>query len=439
MLQEYAEGGYLLIATTALALIAANTSLDTLYFSIWNHPLSLKIGGFELLAHHGNPITVMAFINDAFMALFFLSVGLEIKREILVGELSSIKKSLLPLFASAGGVIVPILIFILIASGADEMRGAAIPMATDIAFALGILSMFGKRVPIGLKIFLATLAVADDLFGIVTIALFYTETVYFQYLIYAAILLLAMLLLNRLRIYKKSLYLVIGIVIWFMFLNSGIHPTIAGVLIALCIPAKPLIDTRKYMKDICSTVAMFNKEEEMNSKKNQTMLTQYQVNMLNNVNQASKKVISPLQDMENLLHPIVSLIIIPIFAFANAGISLKGITFSTLAEGVTPAIILGLLVGKFVGISLFSWIAIKLKLTKLPTGVTWKPLLGVAILGGIGFTVSLFISTLSYGADNIELLNQAKVGVVVGSLIAGVLGYIVLKFTLPKHTKQDEN
>lgn len=440
-LQNYANGGYVLIAVTALALIMANSPLNTFYFSWWNYPISLQIGNFNLFSHHGESMSLMQFINDALMAIFFFSVGLEIKREVLVGELSSIKKALLPVIAAIGGIILPIFIFRFIATGEAELRGSAIPMATDIAFSLGILSMLGKRVPIGLKIFLATLAVVDDIGGILAIALFYSDSITFTYLLYAAGLLIIMGLGGYvLRINSKMFYILIGIAVWFLFLNSGIHPTIAGVLVAFCIPAHPRIPTARFIEKIREEIAKFPVNETQ--VKGQTnILSKEQLNMLKCVESASDKVISPLQDLEDTLHPIVNYLVIPLFAFANAGIALQSLQMSDIFHGVSLAVFLGLVIGKFIGIFLFSYVAVKLKIVAMPKGTTWKMIAGISALGGIGFTVSMFIANLSYG--NMEsigdtLLNQSKIGILLGSLLSGIVGYILLNLFLPKHIPEEE-
>lgn len=436
-LEHYANSGYLLIIVTVLAFVAANSSFSDIYFSLWNKPISLQIGDFNLLAHHGEPMSVMQFINDALMAIFFFSVGMEIKREVLVGELSSLKKAMLPVVAAIGGIIIPISIFTSMVSGADEMRGAAIPMATDIAFSLGILSLFGKRVPIGLKIFLATLAVADDLFGIMAIALFYTETVHYEYLLYSIGLLAIMFVGMKLYINSKMFYIAIGVVVWFLFLNSGIHPTISGVLVAFCIPAHPLIRTNRYINELKDMMKDFPVACDQKKGKSY-ILTHEQMNILKSVESASDKVISPLQDLEDSLHPLVNYIIIPLFAFANAGIALSGLSVQSFTVGLAPAIISGLFIGKFIGIFAFTALAVKFKLSSLPAGVSWRMLAGVSALGGIGFTVSLFIASLSYGEAFPNLLTDAKIGIVAGSLLSGVVGYILLKMFLPKDKIENE-
>lgn len=433
-LHNYANGGYVLIAVTVLAMIVANSPLHTLYFSWWEQPVKFQIGGFNLFEHHGHPMTLMQVINDALMAVFFFSVGLEIKREVLVGELSSLRKALLPVIAAVGGIIIPITIYRLMSTDAAILQGSAIPMATDIAFSLGILSMFGKRVPIGLKIFLATLAVADDIGGILVIAIFYTEELLAMWLLYSAGVLAVMLLGARLHINSKLFYLFGALVVWYFFLHSGIHPTIAGVLAAFCVPAHPVMNTRRFIDEICEAVKDFPQAKPV--KRGETyILSPEQMNALKSVESASDKVISPLQDLEDTLHPLVNYLIIPLFAFANAGISLSGIAFSSLFQGISLSVWVALVAGKFMGIMLFSYLPVALGWVKRPDIVTWPMIAGVSALGGIGFTVSLFIANLSFPLDteaNALLLNQAKLGILAGSLLSGVIGYLILSFSLPR-------
>ena len=438
-LRRHASGGNILIAATVLALIVANIpGLNNIYFDFWDQDVRLQLGSFNFFSHHGHPMDLIQFINDALMAIFFFSIGLEIKREILVGELSSFKQALLPILAAVGGMVVPVLIFLCMAHGTDYSGGAAIPMATDIAFSLGVLAMLGKRVPLSLKIFLTTLAVVDDIGGIIVIAAFYSTDINIMLLVYAAILLGVLMLGSALKIKSKVFYLGIGGIVWFLFLNSGIHPTIAGVLVAFCVPATPVFAPKKYVKIIRSSIAHFrNEDDELLSKK--SILTKDQMDWLKEVESASDKVISPLQELEDSLHPIVNYFILPLFAFANAGIFLLDTNPASIVEGISLAIILALVFGKFLGIFLFSWVTVKLKLAPMPAHSDWKMMASVALLGGIGFTVSLFIATLSYGDNPAELylLNHAKLGIVVGSLISGIAGFIILHLTLPKGVAPD--
>lgn len=434
-LKNYANGGNILMIATALALIVVNIpGLHNFYNSLWTHEVELRIGGFNLFSHHGEPMSVMAFINDALMAVMFFTIGLEIKREILVGELSSFRKALLPIVAAIGGMGLPVLIFWLLGRGTDYAGGAAIPMATDIAFSLGVLAMLGNRVPVSLKIFLTTLAVVDDIGGILVIAIFYSSHISFALLGIAAILLAILLTGGLFHIQSKIFYLGIGAFVWFLFLNAGIHPTIAGVLIAFCVPAQPVFAPKKYVKSIRENISHFAHEDD-EKLSSRTILSKEQMNWLKEIESDSDKVISPLQDLEDTLHPVVNYMIVPLFAFANAGIYLGDLQVSSIFAGVSLAIILGLVFGKFLGIFIFSWLAVKLKLAPMPENTNWKMMASVALLGGIGFTVSLFIANLSFGTGDplmSVLLNDAKLGIVVGSLLSGVLGWALLHFTLPK-------
>ena len=437
--KNYANGGNILIAATILALIVVNIpGLTDFYNSLWTHEIALQVGDFNLFSHNGHPLNIIQFINDALMAVFFLQIGLEIKREILVGELSSFRQALLPIVAAIGGMIVPVAIFSYIGKGSEFLNGAAIPMATDIAFSLGVLAMLGSRVPISLKIFLTTLAVVDDIGGILVIAIFYSTDINYMMLLIAAALFVVLMLGSKFRIQSKLFYLGIGAFIWFLFMNAGIHPTIAGVLIAFCVPAKPVYAPKGYIKTIQKNIKHFE-TDNLTNKDSKTILSKQQLNWLKEIESASDKVISPLQDLEDSLHPIVNYLIVPIFAFANAGIFLGDLEVSSVFQGVSLAIIAGLVLGKFIGIFSFTWLCVKMRLAPKPENSNWKMIAGVSMLGGIGFTVSLFIANLSFGADPqyAEILNSAKLGIVVGSIIAGLLGYMFLNFSLPKQINKD--
>lgn len=441
-IKNYANGGNVLICATVLALIVVNLPWTRdIYNSLWTHEIALQVGSFNLFSHHGEPMSIMAFINDALMALFFFSVGLEIKREVLVGELSSFRNALLPIVGAIGGMAVPVLFYWLMARGTDYASGAAIPMATDIAFSLGVLAMLGDRVPIGLKVFLTTLAVVDDIGGIIVIAIFYSTSISWSLLAWSLIGLAALYLGGKVGILSKLYYLNIGALVWFCFLNAGIHPTIAGVLVAFCVPAKPVYPPSKYIKNIRRNISYFAHEddERLNSR---TILNKDQMNWLKEIESDSDKVISPLQDMEDSLHPLVNYIIVPLFAFANAGIYFGDMSIDQLFHGIAPAIIVGLVAGKFIGIFSASALCILLKWAPMPRGASWFSLASVAMLGGIGFTVSLFIANLSFsgpGAHLAELLNDSKLGILVGSLLAGILGWVALHFSLPEEPQPEDN
>ena len=438
-IKNYINSSNVLIVATILALVVVNIPFTRdIYNGLWNHEIMLQVGEFNLFSHHGQPMSVMAFINDALMALFFFSVGLEIKREVLVGELSSFRNALLPILGAIGGMAVPVLIYWFMARGTDYVGGAAIPMATDIAFSLGVLGLLGRRVPIGLKIFLTTLAVVDDIGGIIVIALFYSTSIDYMLLLYAAIALLILIGGGKTGIQSKIFYIAIGAVVWFCFLNAGIHPTIAGVLTAFCVPAKPIFAPAKYIKTIRRNIGFFANGNDVKSD-TKTILTKEQMNLLKEIESASDKVISPLQDMEDSLHPMVNYIIIPLFAFANAGIFLGDISLNQVFHGIAPAIILALIVGKFIGIFAVSAVTILLKWAPMPKGASWPRLAAVSFLGGIGFTVAIFIANLSFGTTNphtIELLNDAKLGIIIGSLIAGLIGFALLYLTLSRRLRK---
>lgn len=440
-LRRHATGGNVLIAATLLALIVANIpAINTYYFEFWTQEVRLQVGDFNIFSHSGEPMNLLAFINDALMAIFFFSIGLEIKREVLVGELSSFKQALLPIVAAVGGMAVPVLVYWFLSRGTDYSGGAAIPMATDIAFSLGVLAMLGQRVPLSLKIFLTTLAVVDDIGGIIVIAAFYSTHIELTLLFYAALLFGLLLLGSLLRIKSKLFYLGVGGVIWFLFLNSGIHPTIAGVLVAFCVPATPVFAPKKYIKIIRRSISNFKGDEDDVDLEKRTILGKEQMNWLKQVESASDKVISPLQDLEDSLHQVVNFVILPLFAFANAGILLLGMEPASTFEGISLSIICGLVIGKFLGIFSFSWLTVKLRLAPMPAHASWSMMAAMAMLGGIGFTVSLFIATLSFNAavpEQAALLEHAKLGIVVGSVLSGLLAFVWLHLVLPKGVAPD--
>ena len=432
----HVSSSMVLIVCTVLALICANIPVvKDWYFSLWQHNVSVSIGNFNLFSHNGHPMTLMAVINDFLMAIFFLSVGLEIKREIRVGELSTREKALLPIIGACGGMIVPVLLFWLTCPGDAAMqRGLAIPMATDIAFSLGVLSVFSKRVPIGLKVFLAALAVADDLGGIIVIALFYSSDIDFLYLALSAACVAVMVLANILKVRRKAFYVTIGLVLWYMMLNSGIHATIAGVIVAFCVPATLKKGTGHYLERIRKNINKFP-VIDVDEQHNAVVLTNEQIHTLKSIESAADKMISPLQDLEDNLHFLINYLVIPLFAFANAGIDLSGMSLGSLFSGVSLSVIIGLVLGKFLGVFSFSWLAVRMKIVALPAGATWKAFASVCVVCGIGFTVSMFIADLSYaglGAQGAALLNEAKLGVLCGSVISALLGCWLLNRNLPK-------
>lgn len=434
--KKYVNSSVILIFCTILALVFANIPVvKDWYFSLWQNNVSLSLGNFNFFSHNGHTMNVGQVINDFLMAIFFLSVGLEIKREIRVGELSTREKALLPIIGACGGMLVPVLIFWLFCpDDAAMMRGLAIPMATDIAFSLGVLSVFKTRVPIGLKVFLAALAVADDLGGIIVIALFYSSHIDVMFLILSAVCVAVMVIANILKCRMKFFYILVGLILWYAMLNSGIHATIAGVITAFCIPATLKKGTGHYLERIRENVGKFP-VIDVDDRHNTIVLTNDQIHTLKSIESAADKMISPLQDLEDNLHGLINYFVIPLFAFANAGIDLSQMSLGSLFSGVGLAVMLGLVLGKFIGVFSFSWLAIKLNVVKLPANTTWKAFASVSVVCGIGFTVSMFIADLSYaalGAEGAAFLAQAKLGVLVGSVISAVLGCVLLGKTLPK-------
>lgn len=427
--------GVLLLLVAAISMILANSSLHDWYESIWKTGIYLGINKFNFFSAHGHTFTTLEFVNDALMAIFFFSVGLEIKREILVGELSSFRQAILPFVAACGGMIVPVLVFFSIGKfqefSALEMRGMAIPMATDIAFSLGILSLLGKRVPLSLKIFLLALATVDDIGGIAVIAIFYSQftTASFIYLLISALLFGVLMIGNYLRVNSKIFYAIIGIFIWYMFLQAGIHPTIAGVLVAFTVPARPHLNVRIFTQglqhDLDTIRRTITPDEE-----EKLVLNNKQIKYLSRIESASDMVISPLQGFENSLNNVVTYLIMPLFAFANAGVVFQASNLN-IFSGLTFSVMLGLILGKLLGIYSFTWLSVKLNIGHLSNGMTWKNIFALALLGGVGFTVALFLAGLSYSQGS-DMLNQAKLGVILGSLFSGIFGYIMLKIVLPK-------
>ena len=438
-LKEHVSSSAVLIFFTIAALLCANIpAVKDWYFNLWQNTVSFSIGNFNFFSHNGHAMSLGAVINDFLMAIFFLSVGLEIKREIKVGELSTRDKALLPIIGACGGMIVPVLVFYLFCPGDPAMqRGLAIPMATDIAFSLGVLASFKTRVPLGLKIFLAALAVADDLGGIIVIALFYTSHIDTMFLILSGVCAGLMVLANVFNCRSKACYVTLGLILWYMMLNSGIHATIAGVITAFCIPSTLKKGTGHYLERIREHVNKFP-VIDVDDRHNTIVLTNEEIHTLKSIESAADKMISPLQDLEDNLHFLINYIVIPLFAFANAGICLDGMSVGGVFSGVGLAVMLGLIIGKFVGVFSFSWIAVRLGVVKLPANTTWKAFASVCVICGIGFTVSMFIADLSYaglGAEGAALLDQAKLGVLVGSVVSALLGCVLLNYTLPKSNK----
>jgi len=371
-----AASGLILLFAAIIALIISNSNLSELYFSTLNNYLFIGINNFGL------KLSVIHWINDALMAIFFFFVTLEIKREFLQGELSNIKQALLPIIAAVGGMLIPALIYVFINfSDSQTLNGWAIPSATDIAFSLGVLSLLGKRVPISLKVFLTALAIIDDLGAIVIIALFYSGDLSIKYLTLMLLAFISLLIINKFNIKKFLPYLIVGIFLWDFTHNSGIHATIAGVLLAMTIPH------RKKEKDF-----------------------------------------SLLVKVEHAISPYVAFGVMPLFAFANAGVSLEGLSLASLLDKVPLGILLGLFVGKQLGVFVFSYIAIKMKIAQMPNNSNWFNFYGVGILTGIGFTMSLFVGNLAF-AESMQYMDGVKIGVLTGSLLSTLSGYFLILLT----------
>jgi len=371
-----AASGLVLLFSAIIALIISNSNFSSLYFATLDKYLFIGINEFGL------KLSVLHWINDALMAIFFFFVTLEIKREFIQGELSDIKQASLPIIAAVGGMLVPALIYIYINLGNSEtLNGWAIPSATDIAFSLGVLSLLGKRVPLSLKVFLTALAIIDDLGAIVIIALFYSGDLSIKYLSLMLLAFITLLIINKFNIKKFLPYLLIGLFLWDFTHNSGIHATIAGVLLAITIPHR-------------------NKERDF----------------------------SLLIKIEHAISPYVAFGIMPLFAFANAGVSLEGLSFSSLLDKVPLGIVLGLFLGKQIGVFAFSYISIKLKIAQLPNNSNWYNFYGVGILTGIGFTMSLFVGNLAF-AESMQYMDGVKIGVLTGSLLSTLFGYFLILLT----------
>lgn len=408
--------GLLLFSATVIALIWANSSYNQVYESVWQYKIGVRFQGFEL----EKPLIL--WINDGLMAIFFFLIGLELKREFLIGELDTIKKAAFPFFAALGGVIVPIVLFLILNKNTETTNGWGIPMATDIAFALAILKLLGNRVPLSIKVFLTAFAIIDDIGAVLVIAIFYSATINWILLVYALILLLVLGFLSYRKVYINYLYLFFGIVVWVLFLKSGIHPTIAGVLLAFTIPIRQKINIKEYTNKL--THILDEIKSDTNTKND--MLSKQQIEQIENLEMSTKKVRSPLQDLEQGLHNWVAFFIMPVFALSNAGVIVN--TDMKLDYSLLTSIAIGLFAGKLIGITVFSFIGVKLKITELPKGIKFKQIIGVAILAGVGFTMSIFIANLAF-AETPSYIDSAKIGIIIGSLISGIMGYIVLRLT----------
>ena len=407
-----AAGGALLVACACAALVVANSKWADAYHRLLSVTITIGPGD------HALALTVHQWINDALMAVFFLLVGLEIKREALAGELASPRHAALPIAGAIGGMVVPAFIYVLTNGGGMASRGWAIPMATDIAFALGVLALVAPRAPSGLKTFLAASAIVDDMGAVLVIALFYTRAIAWGALAMAGLTLLLLIALNVLRVRRLTPFLVLGVGLWFFVHESGVHATIAGVLLALTIPTRTRINAAQFSAEARGLLDHFDRTETgtalvLTSKNQQEAIT--------GLERATEGVITPLLRLEHAIHGFSAFVVMPLFAFSNAGVGLHG----SLGGGVAMAVILGLAIGKPLGITGAALAAVRLRLASLPDGVTWTALHGCAWLAGIGFTMSLFIATLAF--DGTTLLDAAKFGILTGSLLASIVGAVVVR------------
>lgn len=411
--------GLVLILSAILASITANSPLAHDYFSLWEQQVHIGFGNFVIRK------SLLHWINDGLMSIFFFVIGLELKREIMQGALSTVRRAFLPVAAALGGMIFPAIIFFIFNHNSPTLAGWGIPIATDIAFALGILYLVGDRVPLSLKIFLTAIAVADDIGAVFVIAIFYSTEISLQNLILGGFFLLVLLGANYIGVRNSLFYAITGIGgMWLAILLSGIHPTIAAVIAAFTIPTSKRIDTPLFLRKIRLLTCNIRKQLSLTTE-NPEKAEEEISESIGKFSSLTNDAIAPLQRIENSLLPFVNFVILPLFAFANAGITFDSGFLKFYQTPVTLGIFLGLLLGKFIGIVLFTRLMIYFKLSSLPKHVTWKHIYGVGLLGAIGFTMSLFITELAY--EHEVYLAQAKVGIFSASVIAGALGYFYLK------------
>jgi len=413
-----ASGGLFLLACTLIALVWANSPWRDSYFHLWGRELAVDVAGLGIKTslHH--------WINDGLMAVFFFLVGLEIKREVLVGELASPRRAALPIAAALGGMLVPASLYALVNAGTESARGWGIPMATDIAFALGVLALLGSRVPPSLKVFLAALAIADDIGAVLVIAIFYTGSIDWSSLGLGAVMLVLLVAANLAGVRRPAVYVLLGIVLWIAFLDSGVHATVAGVLLALTIPARTRIRPDEFLARSRAILDVFEKAGVVGKTGKDVLCSRDHLNAIHELEEASEQAQAPLLRLEDKLHGVVAFGIMPLFALANAGVRLTGDLSAALASPVALGIVLGLVIGKPLGITVVSWLAVKVRVADLPSQAGWAAIHGVSWLGGIGFTMSLFIAGLAF--EGSRLLDAAKLGILSASLFAGLAGWLLL-------------
>ncbi len=417
-LHAQTTGGVILMATTLFALIWANSPWAESYHELWHTELSVGFGTFRM--QHD----LHWWINDALMAAFFFLVGLEIKRELMVGELASISKASLPIAGALGGMIVPAFIFTMFNFGGEGARGWGIPMATDIAFALGVLALVRSTIPLSAKVFLTALAIVDDIGASLVIAVFYAEEIWWTSLIVGAGLFVAMLVMNRSGVRNSLAYFIVGLCLWLAFLRSGVHPTLAGILGALAIPSRVRIDGTRFLREAAQLLDRFREAGKITDN---VLTNPEQRGTLGALAVVVDRAETPLQQLERAMHPWVSFVIMPLFALANAGVGLNVDVVTAASHPITIGVAAGLVLGKQIGIFGFAWAAVRLGISKRPADLSWRCLYGIAWLGGIGFTMSLFVCGLAL-TDETHIAN-AKLGILVASLASGLVGWLILSTT----------
>ncbi len=428
-MKNQSSGGLVLLICTIIALICANVPALSGIQNLWDTHVGISFGDFKI------EMSFLHWINDALMAIFFFVVGLEIKREMLVGELSSPKKAALPIFAALGGMLVPALIYIIFNHGTPTSNGWGIPMATDIAFAVGVLSVLGKRCPTALKIFLLALAIVDDLGAIIVLAIFYpSHELHFFYLLLAFAVFAILMVFNRTKVTNPFVYLIFGVVMWYFVYMSGIHATIAGVLLAITIPSKTTINELRFYVRGKHLLEQF---KEAGNAEVEVFANPKQLEVIHDMNEKVDAINPLMHRFESFLSPIANFLIIPLFALANAGVAIDGSIVN--AESVPPitlGIFFGLLLGKPIGITLFSWISVKAKIAELPKGTKWGQIFALGIIAGIGFTMSIFVDTLAF--TNEEFIKLGKATILVTSFTAAIIGLVAILLTTDavKSTKQ---
>lgn len=417
-------GGILLLICAIISLVCANVPSLGFLHELWHKEAGISIGDFTL------SMKIEHWINDGLMAIFFFVVGLEIKREMLVGELSSFRHAALPIFAAVGGMVVPALIYSLFNNGTPSANGWGIPMATDIAFALGILSLLGRRVPVGLKVFLTALAIVDDLGAIVVLAIFYpTHALHFDMLLYAAIVVIFLMIMNRNKVRNVLFYVIPGFVLWWLILQSGIHATIAGVILAMTIPSRTVINEVKFSVRIKYLLSKF---KDVSNSEIEVLANPQQQHIIHQMDKHIQEINPLMHKFEAALHPWTTFLIMPLFALANSGVEITFRLFTSPVPAVATGIFFGLLLGKPIGIFLFSLLSVKLRIAELPQGTNWKQVWALGMIAGIGFTMSIFIDSLAF--KDIDLVNLGKATILITSTLAAVLGLVAMMITCKKES-----